>query len=355
MIKLHVPDITEREKKAVGEVLDSGWLVQGEKVEKFEQDLAHYLGVNHVVCVSSCTAAIHLALHMFKKTTEKTEIITPDFSYPSVGIAIKQAGFEPVFCDINDFYLASKSNIESWITKETYAILSNTMFGFPNNYEELQEICNKHNIKLFDDAAPGIGSRFRGKRVGSFADATFFSFHATKLLTTGEGGAIVTNNAELAEVFKVLRNHGRIRDCFVDFGFPYRMTDIQAAIGIEQLKTLEDRIELRRELAGVYENTLDTCIKTLPLSSRVYHWNVQRFVCSSEINNEHIIKELAKSGVESTFGTYSQSSQPIWNSFTPLNSRLACKHTFVLPLHLKMSVQDVKYVAETLNDVTTRF
>lgn len=352
MIRLHIPDITEKEKQAVEEVLDSGWITQGEKVAEFEERLARYLNVKEAVCASSCTAAMHMTFAYLKAKTAKKEIITQDFSYPSVGVAIVSAGFEPRFCDIRlDTY--GTQGAEYFKNEKTFAIMSTAQFGFPSDYDYLERICD--DVVFFEDAAPAIGSRNKGIRVGNRADFTFFSFHATKLLTTGEGGCVATDYEDVAEDLRVLRNHGRKDYMFTRFGFSYRMTDIQAAIGIEQLKSLDSRIQKRRELAKIYYKKFKhTEIKTMPLNSQTRYWNCQRFVVRTPLNNNLVINEMRNLGIECTFGTYSQSAQPIFNEPIPSNTRIAYLHCVALPLHSQLTREAVSYVADSLISIVNK-
>lgn len=352
MIKLQVPSITERECTAVSNVLRSGWLAQGSKVKEFEHALADYIGVPYVVCCSSCTAAIHMTLHILRQRTKKNVILTSDYCYPSVGIAIRQAGFKPIFLDINDHLNTSLMNTEFHLKEnkgKVFAVLTTTQFGYPNDYDAWEELCEKYDVMFLEDAAPAIGSRYKGAPVGRRPFASFFSFYPTKILTTGEGGAIATNSRELANNLEVYRNHGRSGGQFHVQGFPYRMTDVHAAIGIEQLKSLQARIILRREIASKYETRLDESITTIPLHPKPFYWNVQRYPIRTSIKGKELVKSLAKCNIQAVVGTYSQTAQPIFDDFTPIETKLAVKYVVTIPMHVFLTSEDIVHITNTTN------
>jgi perosamine synthetase len=352
-IKLSQPDIDQTDINAVNEVMKSGWLVQGPKVKQFEDDLAKYIGAKNVIVCNGATQAIHMTLAAMRKVIprEKTEIITPDYSYPSVAVSIKQAGFKPRFCDINpDTYTADIDDIEQRIRPYTAAVMTHVPYGYPNDYDKLRDLCDDYKLNFFDDGAPGMGAKYKGKKVGSFTE-TFFSFHPTKIITTGEGGAVTTDNDTLADQLRMLRNQGRVGMVFQELGYHYRMTDMQGALGISQLKKLDTSIAYRRKLALLYINSLDEGIDTMPFDAPDFFWTVQRFVVSTRFPAQKIIEQLAKAGIESSIGTYSQSKQQLFKQPTPTHADHAYYHAFCLPMHTKLSIDDVQFISRTLNNI----
>ncbi|MCP4215992.1 MAG: DegT/DnrJ/EryC1/StrS family aminotransferase, partial [bacterium] len=246
MIKLAKPYIPEEAIKNVVDVLRSGNLVQGKYAKEFEISLCDYLDVPHAVVVSSGTAALHLAL-IALGIKESDEVIVPAFTFPATANVVELVGAKPVFVDINlsDFCIDT-SNIEAKITAKTKAIMPVHEFGQAAKMDDIIALVKKYNLKLVEDAACALGTEFDNQKVGTFGELGCFSFHPRKAITTGEGGVIVTRSAELAEKLRVLRNHGiSAKNGTIDFiaaGLNYRMTDFQAALGLGQMKSLEDDI-----------------------------------------------------------------------------------------------------------------
>src|SRR3989338_4503717 len=247
-IRISEPSLGKDEQEAVAAVLSSGNLVQGPKVQEFEQSFARYIGVPHAIAVSSGTAALQLALQSIVGPGD--EVITTPFSFIATANAILSAGAVPVFADINpQTFTISPAETEKKITKKTKAILVVHLYGQPCD-TSIQFICKKHNLLLVEDCAQSCGAAVGGKKVGSFGIGCF-SFYATKNLCTGEGGMITTHDPGAAEQCQSVRSQGQSGQYnHVRLGFNYRMTEMQAALGTVQLRRLEELNKKRAENAA---------------------------------------------------------------------------------------------------------
>jgi len=264
------PLVGEEEIKEVIDTLKSGWLSTGPKTAKFEELIARYTGAKETICVNSCTAALHLSL-IAMGIGSGDEVITSSFTFAATGNVIVHVGARPVFVDIKrDTYNIDPEKIEEAVTPQTKAIMPVHYAGQPCNMEAIMAIAQKYNLCIIEDAAHAIGAKYQGRKVGTIGDATCFSFYATKNMTTGEGGAITTDDTKLANGLRVLRLHGISKDAWKryldkgswyyeieDCGWKYNMADIEAALGIAQLKKLDGFIETRRKYVKIYNEEFD--------------------------------------------------------------------------------------------------
>lgn len=260
MIRLSRPYIPEKSIEDVMQSLRSGNIVQGEQVASLENALSRYLNIEEVILVSSGTAALFLSL-IVNNIGAGDEVIVPAYSFPGIANVIELAGARPVFCDVSlsDCCIDVKL-LEQKINRRTAAIMPVHAFGHPAEMNQINIIALKHGLVVIEDAACALGTEYIKRKVGVFGDIGCFSFHPRKILTTGEGGAVVTNNLNLAAKLRRLRNHGiKIKDGFTDFvspGYNFRMTDFQAAMGIEQLVQYEDTLKIYRAQAELYASLL---------------------------------------------------------------------------------------------------
>jgi len=239
MIPIAKPLIGEEEKKAVLAVLDSGMLAEGPKVAEFEKAFAAYCGTKFAVASSNGTTALHLAV-LAAGLKQGDEVLTTPFTFIASSNAIVYAGAKPVFVDIGEDFNLDCEKLEAHITKKTKAILPVHLYGYPCDMKRMREVAEKHGLQIIEDACQAHGAEFGGKKAGAFGLAGCFSFYPTKNMTTGEGGMITTDDEEFASRCKSLRAHGsKVRYYHETVGYNYRMTDLAAAIGIEQLKKLE--------------------------------------------------------------------------------------------------------------------
>jgi perosamine synthetase len=270
MIPVARPYIGAEEEQAVIEVLRSGWVTQGPRVAEFEEKFSDYIGCDHSVAVSSCTTGLHLAL-LASNIGPGDEVICPSLSFVATANSIAYTGATPIFGDIDPAtYNLDPSRLEEIISPRTKAILVVHQIGLPAEMNDLLAVAVKHGLSVVEDAACAIGSEYDGKLIGKpLGTMACFSFHPRKILTTGEGGMITTNEAKLAERLRRLRQHAMslsdvVRhnaklissETYDEVGFNFRMTDMQAAIGITQLGRLGDFLERRRYLAARYTENL---------------------------------------------------------------------------------------------------
>lgn len=311
--------IGREEKQAVQNVLDSDWLTQGPKVAEFEKALAKKVGAKYAVTLANGTAALHLiSLAIDLKTGD--EVITTPISFLATSNAILYCGATPVFVDIDPLTQnLDPKNIEKEITKKTKAIYVTDFAGYPAEMQKISLIAKKHKLIVIEDAAHALGATYRNIPVGNcrYSKATIFSFHPVKHITTGEGGAITTNDKKIYEKLLSLRTHGMTKDPkkltaknqgnwyyeMHDLGYNYRMCDIQAALGIEQLKKLDRFIAARRKAATIYNRLfnhyeyIDTPYEGAD-NKHAYHLYVIRLKGEKLINKrKQIFDALQKKGI----------------------------------------------------------
>ena len=261
------PFIGREEKTEVAEVLDSGWLSTGPRTKQFEEAMASYVGSKYAIALSSCTAGLHLAL-VAAGIGKGDEVVTSPLTFPSTANVILQVEATPILADIRpDTYNIDPNNVEMLITDNTKAIIPVLYGGQPYDLDEIMVIAKQHGLLVIEDAATGIGSKYKERYVGGFEDrVTVFSFYANKVMTTGEGGMLLTDMDELAAKARMLSLHGMSRDAWKRYsaagswyfeidkpGFKYNMTDIQAALGLCQLKRLEWFIKRREAICEKYD------------------------------------------------------------------------------------------------------
>ncbi|MGB5847084.1 MAG: DegT/DnrJ/EryC1/StrS family aminotransferase [Ignavibacteriaceae bacterium] len=265
----HKPFISEEEVDEIVDTVRSGWLSMGPKTIRFENNFSEYIGVNKSVAVSSWTAAGHLSLEAFG-IKEGDEVIVPTMTFPATAEIVCYFKAKPVIVDVDEDTLnISLEAIEKAITPKTKAIIPVHYGGQPCDLDEIHAIANKHNIKVLEDAAHSLPAKYKGKKIGTISDVTCFSFYATKTLSTGEGGMICTNDEEIAERVKIMRLHGINRDAWKRYtesgswyyevvapGYKYNFTDLQASLGLPQLKKVDTMWNSRKRIAAKYTEAL---------------------------------------------------------------------------------------------------
>jgi perosamine synthetase len=259
MILTAGPSITQKEIDYVNDAVKNGWNEHwGDYIQKFEKSFAEYIGVKHALTTSSCTGALHLSL-VALGIGSGDEVIVPDISWVATASVVKYVGAEPVFADIlSDSWCIDPSSMEKHITGKTKAIIPVHLYGQPAQMDAVLEVARKHGLKVIEDAAPSIGAEYEGQKTGSFGDISGFSFQGAKLMVTGEGGMLVTDNSELFEKVIHFAEHGRSSTGFdiTDVGFKYKMSNIQAALGLAQLERVDELIEKKVQIYGWYSDRL---------------------------------------------------------------------------------------------------
>ena len=259
-IPLMVPDIQQQDIDAATEVLRSGMLIQGAKVEEFEKNIARFVGAKHAIALSNGTATLHLSL-IVAGIGPGDEVIVPSFSYMATANVVELVGATPVFVDIDlPTFNIDTTLIEKAISKRTKAIMPVHEFGLACDISKVIAIAQKHGLLVIEDAACALGATERGKFTGTFGTIGSFSFHPRKAVTSGEGGMLVTNDDALARQFRTLRNHGidpaSSKMEFIAAGFNYRMTDFQAALVNSQFQRIDSILKYKRVLSAIYFETL---------------------------------------------------------------------------------------------------
>ena len=267
-VPLFVPDLGHAEKEAVIDCLESKWLAMGPRCEQFEGDFAALCGTRHAVSVNSCTAALHLAVKVLD-IGEGDEVIVPSLTFAATANAVAYCGASPVFADITnaDDWTISPDGIEAAISDRTKAVIVMHYGGYPCDMDAISQIAAKHGLPVIEDACHGLGGFINGRPMGSIGALGCFSFYSNKVMTTGEGGMLITDSLAFRERLVRLRSHGMTAGAYDrmkgamgydidEIGYNYRMDDIRAAIGIAQLKRLEEAVKRRHELVRAYRSRL---------------------------------------------------------------------------------------------------
>jgi perosamine synthetase len=314
-VPFFVPWITKQDRKAVLEVLTSRWLTGGPKAKEFEKLFTAYTNANHSVSVSSCTAALHLAMRALN-IGPKDEVIVPVLTFAATANAPLFVGAKPIFADIDEkTFNISPKQIEEKITKKTKAVIVVHYGGQSCDIKEIMEIAGDHKIEVVEDCAHALGAVYQGKNVGTFGAVGCFSFYPTKIITTIEGGMATTQDKTIADKMQLLREHGMTKTAFarennaswyydvVDLGYNYRLNEVQAALGISQLKRINEINEKREEAAKYYTQKL-TGIEGMILPNEakdrnhLYHLYVIRILEEKfGIDRNELFKRLSAKGI----------------------------------------------------------
>lgn len=356
MIPIAKPLISEEELKAVESVLNSGVIAQGPMVKEFEERFAEYIRVEEAIAVNSGTAALHTAL-LANDIGKGDEVITTPFTFIATANSILFTGAKPVFVDIEeDTFNIDVENIKEEITPKTKALLPVHLYGQPADIEAIMEIAQDYDLKVIEDSCQAHGAEFRGKKVGSFATGCF-SFYPTKNITTGEGGMITTDDREIAERARILRDHGsKKRYCHEILGYNYRMTDINAAIGLAQLRKLNRFNEKRIENAKYLTEKLDGIDGVVPPKVKENRRHVFNQYTIRVEERDKVIEILGKNGI----GTGIYYPVPIhrqelyrnlgYDTNLPISEEIA-KEVVSLPVHPSVTKENLDYIADILKDI----
>ena len=344
-IRLAWPDVGADELAEVADVLASGQLTMGPKVTELESEVARACEVDHAVAVSSGTAALHLAL-LSLGIGPGDEVLVPAYTFPATANVVKLVGARPVLVDVNPETMnVDPAKVE--LTPRTKAILAVHLFGRPARLEELPD------VTVIEDAAGALGARRNGRACGGLGALGCLSFHPRKIVTTGEGGAVTTDSADLAESVRGLRHHGWRDDDMPVPGLNYRLSDILCAIGLPQLRRLAELHAARARLAAAYEERLRDLPVLAPRADAgdVHGW--QAYVVQVE-NRDDVLAALRAQGIEAQIGTYALHSLGAYRgqgSFP--GADLAFERALALPFHSRLSESDLDRVTEALDKLVS--
>jgi dTDP-4-amino-4,6-dideoxygalactose transaminase len=370
LIPLARPYFDKAEEKAVISVIRSGWVTQGPKVEELENLVKEYVGAENAVAVSSATTALFLSLYL-KGIAPGDEVIVPSFSFIASANVIVHVGAKPVFIDIDPkTYNLDPEKIEGLITKKTRAIIAVDQVGLPCNLDRIRQIAAKHKLFVLEDAACAIGSQYQGRKIGSISEVTCFSFHPRKLVTTGDGGMIVTNSQKLANRARILRHQGMgisdmvrhkskviIHEKYPEIGFNFRMTDIEAAVGIEQMKKLPRALKEREKLAKRYDQAFSKSkYLTPPFIPEGYLSNRQTYIIrlsqKAKITRDGLMQKLLTAGIATRRGVMASHLEAPYRKLLGRISlpetEKAVKETIAVPLYPRMTINEQDDVIEKI-------
>ena len=379
-IPFHKPYITEEEIENVIDSLKNGWLTMGKKTIEFEERFKSYIGSQHAVAVNSCTAALHLALRVIG-IKEGDEIIVPTTTFVATAEVVNYFNAKPVLVDVErDTHLIDVEKIEEKITKRTKAIIPVHFSGQPADMDPIMELAKKYNLFVVEDAAHSLPAWYKGRKIGTIGDITAFSFYATKTITTGEGGMATTDNPEWAERMRILRLHGISKDAWkrytkegsweydvLENGYKYNTTDINAALGLAQLKKADWLWKRRKHIAERYNEVFkdyEELILYRVKEDRISSWHLYPLKLNLEalkIDRNRFIEELKKRGIGTSvhfiplyrFTYYKEKF-----GYTPQefpNSEWIFERVLSLPIYPGMTEEEIDYVIENVVDIVKTY
>ncbi|MWV49741.1 glutamine--scyllo-inositol aminotransferase [Rathayibacter sp. VKM Ac-2803] len=364
------PWLGQEEVDALAEVVASGWIAQGPRVARFEEAFASAMGVDHAVALSSCTTALHLGL-VVAGVTVGDDVVVPSFSFIATANAVVHTGARPVFADVDPVTgNVTAETIRAALTPATRAVIAVDQGGVPVDLDPIRALCDPLGIVVLEDAACGAGAQYRGRPVGASAALTAWSFHPRKLLTTGEGGMLTTNDAGLAARARRLREHSMSVSAadrhgsllappeqYDEVGFNYRMTDLQAALGLVQLGRLGELVARRRALAARYSEAFAPVPGLRPVEDPAHGTgNYQSYWV--EIGDEYpldrdgLMAELASRGISARRGIMAAHRQPPYREHPgadrlPVTERLTDR-TLILPLFHALTAEEQDRVIDAV-------
>ena len=368
IVALGQPTVGDEEIEAIRAVFESGWLSgAGPTCQSFEQRFAaEVAGTSNALATNNCGAALHLGLTVLG-AGQGDEVIVGDYTFPATGHSVAWTGAKPVFADIRpDIWSVDPAAVEASITPKTVGILAVDVFGQPADYDELRAIADRHGLWLMEDAACSAGATYKGRKAGSLADVATFSFHGRKGITAGEGGALTTDDAELAGHARKLHTYGIAPAItredstdlpvpeFDELGFNYRLSDVAAGVMIAQLDRLQTLLANRRLIATRYGELLDGVERVsapVALSDREHPWQSYVVTLDADVDRGGVATYLKQHGIQCNFGTYASHLQPVYGfeGSLPVSADLFRRH-LAIPMHANLTESDAERVIATLTD-----
>lgn len=368
MIPIAKPYLTADEAQAAYDTILTGWITQGPRVAEFEEKFAAYTGAKYAVALSNCTTALHLAM-IVAGIGPGDEVICPSMSYIATANSIKYVGAKPIFAEVNPAnYNLDVKDAARKITPRTKAILLVHQIGMPADIDAFKELASIHNLKLIEDAACAAGSSYKGAKIGSHSELVCFSLHPRKVISTGDGGFVTTNREDYYQRMKLLRQHGmsindRVRhessklifEDHVEVGYNYRMTDIQAAVGIKQLEKLNWIVEERRKIAMRYHEAFrDIDYIRLPKEENGYFSNYQSYSIYLQddcpVSRNEIMQKMLDDGIATRRGIMTSHRETAYKAecaglSLPISEN-AADRSIILPLYIPMKDEEIEKVIE---------
>lgn len=366
MIPIAKPYLTTDEAQAAYDTILTGWITQGPRVAEFEKKFAEYTGARYAVALSNCTTGLHLAM-IVSGIGAGDEVICPSMSYIATANAIRYVGANPIFAEVNPVtYNLDVQDVEKRIGPKTKAILLVHQIGMPADIDAFSALAKKYNLKLIEDAACAAGSAYKGGKIGSHSELVCFSLHPRKVISTGDGGFVTTNNEAYYERLKLLRQHGmsvndRVRhesskvifEDHVELGYNYRMTDIQAAVGIHQLAKLDWIVAERRKISRQYQEALaDIPFIRLPKEEEGYFSNFQSFSIYLQkdcpVSRNELMQRMLDDGIATRRGIMTAHRETAYKQeFAHVSlpvSEDAADNSIIIPLYIPMQQADIEKV-----------
>jgi perosamine synthetase len=365
-IPVNQPVISSQSKRYVNQALNSGWVSSaGEFVDKFEAEFSKYIGVKYGIAVTSGTAALHVAL-LATGVGEGDEVIVPAFTMAATWLAVLYVRAVPVFIDCEpETYNIDTSLVEQKITRKTKAIIPVDIYGHSADMDSILRIARKHKLVVIEDAAEAHGGIYKGKICGSMADIACFSFYGNKIITTGEGGMVLTNNKEYAEAaraFKDLCHSPKKRFIHDGIGYNYRMTNLQAALGVGELENIDKYLRLKLRMANIYKKGLqDVDGIKLPITNpdvKNVYWMYAILVDKKkfDMDKDQLRQKLLEKGIDTRDFFYPPKDQPILRNFLrkrenfPITDKIS-KEGLYLPSGLALTKVQQERVIDTILEI----
>ena len=380
LLPFHQASIGEEEVKEIIQTLNSGWLTTGQKTRLFEKTFADYIGCKHAIGLNSCTAGLHLSL-VVSGVSSGDEVITSPITFPATTNVIVHQNAKPVFVDVEPETLnINCSEIESKINNSTKAILPVHFAGHPCDMDAIISLAQKHNLTVIEDAAHALESKYHGNKIGAIGNFTAFSFYATKNITTGEGGMLTTNDDNYADKLRILSLHGISKNAWKRYGkegfqhwellmpgYKYNMFDVQASLGIHQIKKVESFLNRRVQIVKKYNDAFEKTeeIQLLKPESNIKHaHHLYVIVIKTEnlkVSRDEVLNEIQKRGIGVAVHFRSLHLQPFFKQHFNYKKGMFPQAEYLsdrvisLPLYPKMTDEDVSRVIETVLGVLHSF
>lgn len=354
-ISLAVPDVGEEEIQAIKEVFSTGFLTEGDTTKEFESVVAKYVGTKHAIAVTSCTTGLH---SVFESLNIKgQEVLVPDYTYPATAEAVIHAGGKPVLVDVDIDSMNMTSEILENAYDESMTVFCPVSWASVPLELKIYNTAKKLGLKILEDAACSLGAKIGETFVGKLADYSCFSFHPRKVITTGEGGMITTDDDQIAEECYSFKHFGARGNSFDMIGTNYKLSNILSAIGLIQMKKIENIIAMRIEKAKIYYEFLSKIDRVKPAyQNREFRQTFQTYACYVEKPSyrDKIRKALADENIQSQIGTYALHLEPAYREMKRMgdleNSKLLYENTLSLPLHKDLTQKDQERICKVIKE-----